>query len=153
MLRVFTEKPCSKPIITLRHGTSVILKQTMALYNVTGHWRHQDIIDADLFISRKTVCECLTASVLALIRFNITVLIETNVNISGELNLSEVYQSENYTGSLAKVHEPILGSFTLHATQCSLHFNKSQKNEIHFLIERSEFCSECLLLNHRVNIV
>ena len=25
------------------------------------------------------------------------------------------------------------GSFTLHATQCSLHFYKSQKNEIHSL--------------------
>ena len=56
-----------------------------------------------------------------------------NVNISNELNFSDVYRSVNYIGSLAKLHESIRGSFTLHATQCSLHFDKPQKNEIHFL--------------------
>ena len=30
------------------------------------------------------------------------ILIETNVNISNELNFSDVYRSVNYTGSLAK---------------------------------------------------
>ena len=30
------------------------------------------------------------------------VLIERNVNISNELNFSDVYRSMNYTGSLAK---------------------------------------------------
>ena len=47
-----------------------------------------------------------------------------NVNISNELNFSDVYRSVNYIGSLA---------FTLHATQCSLNFDKHQKNEIHSL--------------------
>ena len=67
-----------------------------------------------------------------------------NVNISNELNFSNVYQSVNYNGLRAKftclgfiqmgreqsLHEPLWGSFTLHGTQCSLHFDKPQKNEI-----------------------
>ena len=36
------------------------------------------------------------------IKFSIKVLIETNVNISNELNFSDVYQSVNYNGLLAK---------------------------------------------------
>ena len=57
-----------------------------------------------------------------------------NVNISNGLNFSDVYRSVNYIGSTAKLHEPLRGSFTLHSTQCSLHYNKPQKNEIHSLI-------------------
>ena len=38
----------------------------------------------------------------AYIRFSNEVLIETNVNISNELNPSDVYQSVNYIGLLAK---------------------------------------------------
>ena len=53
-----------------------------------------------------------------------------NVNISNELNFSDVYSSVNYTGSLAKV---LWGSFTLHMTLSSSHFDKPQKNEIHSL--------------------
>ena len=37
----------------------------------------------------------------------------------------------NNTGSLAKFTRVPSGTFTLHATQCSLHFNKHQKNDIH----------------------
>ena len=62
--------------------------------------------------------KCFPASSLALISdFFFNVLIEINVNISNELNFSDVYQSVNYTGL----------PFTLHETQCSLHFNKLQK--------------------------
>ena len=44
------------------------------------------------------------------IRFFVKVLIEMNVNISNELNLSDVYQSVNYTGSLpTKVYMNPLG--------------------------------------------
>ena len=32
------------------------------------------------------------------------------------------------------LHKPLLGSFTLHMTQCILYFDKHQKNEIHSLI-------------------
>ena len=49
------------------------------------------------------MCKCFTASVLALISFFVKVLIETNVNMSNELNLSDVYRSVNYIGSLAKL--------------------------------------------------
>ena len=52
------------------------------------------------------------------IRFFIKVLIEKNVNISNEHNFSEVYGSVNYIGSRA---------FTLHASQCSLFFDKLRK--------------------------
>ena len=52
------------------------------------------------------------------------------VNISNELNFSDVlYRSINYTGSLIK----FWGSFTLHATQCSLYFVKHRKSEIYSL--------------------
>ena len=58
-------------------------------------------------------------------RYFVKVLIETNVNLSNELILSDVYQGENYIGSRAKC--------TLHVTQCSLPFNKHQENENHSL--------------------
>ena len=38
----------------------------------------------------------------AYIRYFVKVLIDVDVNISNELNLSDVYRSENYIGSLAK---------------------------------------------------
>ena len=64
----------------------------------------------------------------ALIRFFAKVLIVTDVNISNELNFSDVYRSVNYIGSLAKF---TWGSFTLHATQyASINL---RKNEIHSL--------------------
>ena len=63
----------------------------------------------------------------------IRVFVNVNVTISNELNFSNVYRSVNYIGSLAKLHEPLWGSFTLHVTQCSLQFDKPQKNEIHSL--------------------
>ena len=65
------------------------------------------------------------------IRFFIKVLIETNVNISNELNFSDLYRNVSYIGSLAKF------TFTLDATQCSLHFDKPQKNEINSLNDSS----------------
>ena len=67
----------------------------------------------------------------AYFRFFFNVLIDMNVNISNELNFSDVYRSVNYMGSLAKLHEPLRRSFTLLTTQCSLHFDKPQKNGIH----------------------
>ena len=54
-------------------------------------------------VSRKIACKCNTASVLALIiRFFHQGLIVTSVNISNELNFSDVYRSVNYSGSLSK---------------------------------------------------
>ena len=38
----------------------------------------------------------------AYIRFFVKVLIETNVNISNELNFSDIYRNVNYSGLLAK---------------------------------------------------
>ena len=58
-----------------------------------------------------------------------------NVNISNELNFSDVYRSVNYIGSLAK----FTWAFTLHTPQYSLHFDKPQKNEIHSL-NNAYFC-------------
>ena len=41
-----------------------------------------------------------------------------NVNISNEFNFSVVHGAMNRSGSLASLHEPLRGSFTLHATHC-----------------------------------
>ena len=49
------------------------------------------------------MCKCFTASILALFKISVKVLIETNVNISDELDFSDVYRSVNYFGSLAKL--------------------------------------------------
>ena len=46
--------------------------------------------------------KCFTALILALICLFIKVLIEINVNISSELNFSDVYGSVNYIGLQAK---------------------------------------------------
>ena len=66
---------------------------------------------------------CLNLSVC--IRF-FRILIETNVNISNELNFSDIYRSVNYNGSPEKLTWAPC-SFTSHATQYSLHFDKHQK--------------------------
>ena len=56
-----------------------------------------------------------------------------HININNELNFPDFYPSVNYAGSLAKFPLTPLGLFTLHVTQCSLDFNKPQKNVIHSL--------------------
>ena len=61
------------------------------------------------------------------------VLTSANVNTSNELYVSDVCRSVNYIESLAKFIKLLWGSFTLHETQCSLHFDKPQKNEINSL--------------------
>ena len=55
-------------------------------------------------VSEKTACKYFSGSFfIAYIKFFVKVLIETNVNISNELNFSKVYRSVNYNGSLAKL--------------------------------------------------
>ena len=56
-------------------------------------------------VSRNTACKCFTVSISAFtyLRFFAKVLIETNVNISNQLNFSDGYHSVNYTGSIAKL--------------------------------------------------
>ena len=46
-------------------------------------------------------------------------------------------QSETTLGRVQRLNETLRGSVTLHATQCSLHFDKPQKNEIHSLNKSS----------------
>ena len=79
-------------------------------------------------LAEKTTCKCFTVSILALMRF-----IETNVNISNELNISNVHRSVNYI--VASNVYMNRGSCNLHATKCSFHFDTPQKNEIHSLIK------------------
>ena len=75
------------------------------------------------------------------------------------LFFSDVYRNVNYTGSLAKFTYTPFGvhvnfaSETLQATQCSLHFDKPQKNEIHSFSKfssRSKVLSTyaCAMLTH-----
>ena len=75
----------------------------MALYNLIGRRRRYDVIDAVPLLAEKlrvNVFSCFNIS--AYIRFFVNVLIEINVNISNELNISDVYGSVNYIWSLAK---------------------------------------------------
>ena len=73
--------------------------------------------------------------------FFVKFLIEKNVNISNERNFSDVYRNINYIGSLTKF---TWGSFTLHAAQCRLHFDKHQKNEIYSLIKCPTAGQSCI---------
>ena len=114
ILGVFTGKPYSKPlehnvvyipIITLRHATSHDFKwrqinhgSLQSDWTSATSWRHWRCSA----VSRQTACKCFPASMLALIS-DFNVLIEINVNISNELNFSDVYRSVNYIGSLAKI--------------------------------------------------
>ena len=94
MTGVFTEDPYRKPlkrnavyipITTLGQATSVTS-------NLIGRW-------CCSAVSRKTACKCFTASSFSVyIRLFVKVLIEKNVNISNELNLSGVYRRVNTLG-------------------------------------------------------
>ena len=92
----------------------------MVIYNLIGRRRRSAV-------RNKTACKCFYGSILARMPdFFVKFWIEININISNERNFSAVYRSLNYIGSLAK--------FSLHATRCSLYFDKQQKNEIYSLI-------------------
>ena len=71
----------------------------------------------------------------AYIRFFLNVLIEMNVNINNEFIYFLCLSKCKLHWVARKVYMNRRGSFTLHATQCSLHFDKPQKNEIHSLIK------------------
>ena len=87
----------------------------MSRYSLIGRRR------LSAFVRRSACVHCFTASVLAFfIRFFVKILVERNANISNGLNFSDVYRRVNYIGSLAKF---TWGSFTLHVTQCNLHFD------------------------------
>ena len=82
-------------ITTSSHAIVNDVKINVALYNLIGRRRCSAV-------SRKPASKYLTASILALKYFFVRVLIETKVNISNELNFSDVYRNINYNGSLAK---------------------------------------------------
>ena len=75
------------------------------------------------------------------IKFFVKVFTETNVNISNELDLSDIFSSLNDIVSLAK--------FTFALDQCSIHFDKPQKYEIHTIsklhYKQPTLCSSGLL--------
>ena len=74
----------------------------MALYHLIGRRRRHDVIDAVPLLAEKQRVNVFCFNFSAFIRCFVNVLIEMNVNISNELNFSDVYQNVNYTGSLAK---------------------------------------------------
>ena len=74
----------------------------MALYNLTGWTDVCDVTDAVPLLAEKLCVNVFLLQFSAYIRFCINVLIEMNVNISNELNFSDVYRSVNYNVSLAK---------------------------------------------------
>ena len=64
----------------------------------------------------------------------VSILVETNVNISNELNFLDDYPpSVNHIGPLPKFLW--MGSFTLHATQSSLLFDKHQIHSLNKAFE------------------
>ena len=71
----------------------------MALFNLIGCRRHDDLTDAVPKLAEKMV-NCFNLS--AHKRFFVKYLIEINVNISHELNFSDVYRSVNYIRSQVK---------------------------------------------------
>ena len=74
----------------------------MAVYNLIGRRRLHAIIDAVALLAENCVHMFSCFNFSAYIRFFFNVLIEMNVNISNELDFSDVYRSVNYIGSLAK---------------------------------------------------
>ena len=74
----------------------------MALYNLIGHRRRHDVIDAVPLLAEKLRVNVSYFSFIAYIRFIVNVFIEMSVNISNELIFSDVYRSVNYIGSLTK---------------------------------------------------
>ena len=74
----------------------------MALYSLIGCRRCHDVIDAVPLLAEKLCVNVFLLQFSAYIRFFVKVLIEMNVNRSNELNISDVYRSVNYIGSLAK---------------------------------------------------
>ena len=73
----------------------------MALSSLIGRWTHHDLIDTVPKLAEKLHVDNLLLQFKRL-RFFVKVLIETNVNISNELNFSYILGSVNYIGSLAK---------------------------------------------------
>ena len=67
------------------------------------------------------------------LRFFVKVLIEMNVDIRNEFNFSDKCKLHWVASKVYVNPFRVWGSFTLHATQCSLQFDKPQKNEIHSL--------------------
>ena len=59
----------------------------------------------------------------------VKILTERNVIIRNKFNFSDLSE---VLSTLGRQHR---GSFTLLATQCNLHFDKPQQNDIHFLKE------------------
>ena len=65
----------------------------MAFYNLIGHQSCSKV-------SWKTACQCFNFSAYG--KFFVQVVIKTNLNISNELNFSDVFRKVIYIGSLAK---------------------------------------------------
>ena len=85
----------------------------MVLCNLIGRRRYHDLIEAVSKLATKLHVNGLLLQFKCSYKIFVKVLIETNVNISNELNFSDVYLSVNYIGWLAKF------TFTLCAIQCS----------------------------------
>ena len=81
----------------------------MALCSLLGRRRLHDLIDAIPKLAEKLRVNVLLLQFKQLIRFFVKVLTETNVNISNELNFSDVYRSVNYIWSLAKFARTLSG--------------------------------------------
>ena len=75
----------------------------MALCSSIKRRRYHDTIDVVPKLTEKLRVNSLLLQFKGLYMYKIfvKVLIETNVNISNELNFSDIYRSVNYIGSLA----------------------------------------------------
>ena len=73
----------------------------MALCSSIKRRRYHDIIDAVPKLTEKLRVNSLLLQFKGLYKIFVKVLIETNVNISNELNFSDISRSVNYIGSIA----------------------------------------------------
>ena len=74
----------------------------MAPYSLNGRPRHHDFFDAVSLLAETVNVIFLLLQFKAYIKLFIKVFTKTYVNISNELNFSDIYQSVNYIGSLRK---------------------------------------------------
>ena len=80
------------------------MRRHMTLNDVKiGCRRCHDRINAVPLLAEKLCVNVFLLQFSTYIRFFVKVLIEMNVNRSNELNISDVYRSVNYIGSLAKL--------------------------------------------------
>ena len=70
----------------------------MAPYNMIGSRWYHDVIDADPLLAVQLWVKVYCFILIAYLRFFVEISIETDLNISNEINCSNLFRSVNYIG-------------------------------------------------------